>query len=285
MRPGILCCAALAVHIVLARADPGPAAVTGAGRTWPDRDGRTVLLAADIWPPFTLEGGGAREGYMVEVARLAFAQAGRSVQYVNVGWERALQGTARGLFDGAVGASAVDGKGLVLPDQELARNHLGFLVRRGDPWRFRGVASLDSVCLGVVQGYDYRDWLNQWIRAHRGDPGRVQALTGRDALPGNLRKLLAGRVDVIVDCELTLLDAARQAGCAGEVALAGRDGESALCTIAFTPAGGRGRALADEFDRGLAQLRADGRLDSLLALYGLEDWRKPATPLPAGRPR
>lgn len=232
-----------------------------------------VRLAADIWPPFTGSADDGDEGYMVEIARLAFNRAGLDVVYHNVSWERALQGTTAGHFDGAVGASAADGAGLILPAQELAVNRLAFLVRKGDPWRFHGVSSLASVRLGVIQGYDYRDWLGAWIARHRQDPSRVQELAGAEALSDNLRKLLAGRVDVVVDSETALRHAARKLHSLDRVEVAGVDDEAALCTIGFTPVGERGRRLARIFDREVARLRADGSLDSLLSRHGLKDWR------------
>jgi ABC-type amino acid transport substrate-binding protein len=88
-----------------------------------------------------------------------------------------------------------------------------------------------------------------------------------------MRMLLAGRVDLIVDCEVCLLWQARRLGAGGLVVLAeGTAGPRDADYVAFT-ADARGRALAGVWDEGLAALRASGALASTLGRYGLADWR------------
>lgn len=229
-----------------------------------------VRLVADVWPPYNDVVGGEREGFLIDVARLAFARHGVRVDYHNVSWDRAREGTLRGLFDGAVGATPLDGEGLVMPPGELGRIQAAFFVRRGDPWRFRGPASLEGVRLGCAQGYDYCPWLNTYIRHWEADPTRVQCIGGPDALWLNLRKLAAGRVDVVVDDPAVLRHAARELGLEDDLVWAGSDPHTTSVTIAFTPVEGKGRVWADWLAEGLEVLRQDGRLDSLRGLYGLD---------------
>lgn len=239
--------------------------------------GDAVRLAADPWPPYNLAPDGQRLGSMVDVAVLAFAEAGLEVDYFVVGWTRAVAGTRDGLFDGAVGASLVDGAGLVFPETTLAAVVQGLATRRASDWSWRGPASLEGLVLGGVQDYDYGPQLNAYVAEWGGDPRRVQLLHGSDALEANLRKLVAGRVDVVVDAAATL-----------EWTIASLDFDSLLCvnarlervtpcTIAFTPSE-RGRRLARLLDEGVAVLAADGRLDSLLGAYGLAGSVEPALP-------
>jgi len=232
----------LALLPVLARALPPDAPGEGAPA------GATILLAADVWPPYNHEAGSQRQGFLVDVARLAFARHGCRVDYVNVSWDRAREGTLRGRFHGAVGATPVDGAGLLLTREPMARLRTAFLVRRGHGWRYTGGGSLEEVSLGCVQGYDYGEELNPWIRRHRGNPLRVQEIDDPDAVWLNLRKLAAGRVDAVADDEAVLLHATRRLGLEDELELAGRLTQDIPCTIGFTPAKPEGRVLARWLD-------------------------------------
>jgi polar amino acid transport system substrate-binding protein len=119
-----------------------------------------LVLIADPWPPFNMEVGSDREGYIVDVARMVFEAAGHKVTYKNVPWKRAISGTRSGTYTGAIGASKTDGEGLVFPDEELARNVLAFYVLKDSLWKFEGLSSIETVAIGVIGGYDYREWLN-----------------------------------------------------------------------------------------------------------------------------
>lgn len=228
-----------------------------------------VRLAADPWPPYNLDTGDGGRGLMVDAATLAFEAGGLQVTYIVVGWSRAVSGTRDGLFDGAVGASAVDGEGLVFPSTVLAPVAQGLACRTTMDWRWSGERSLDGFVLGAISGYDYGPEINGWIDRHGSDPRLVQLQDGEDALEANLRKLAAGRVDLVVDAHATLHWTIGALGLDSVLTVVDRLGRVTPCTIAFTPSE-RGERLARLLDEGCALLEADGRLDSLRALYGLE---------------
>jgi polar amino acid transport system substrate-binding protein len=58
----------------------------------------------------------------------------------------------------------------------------------------------------------------------------------------------------------------------GRVISLGETGEPEEVYIACTPADPRGRAYADLFGKGTAQLRASGKLAEILKNYNLQDW-------------
>lgn len=237
-------------------------------------DENTVILAADAWPPFNGTAGEEPEGYMIDIAREIFSEAGFSIRYVNTSWNRAIYGSVKGDFDGAVGASRSDGKGLVFPNQELGRNYLAFYVKKGNPWQFSGIESLKNVSIGVIESYDYRPWLTEYVKDNRNNPFLVQSLTGDRALERNIEKLITGRVDVIVDNEASIRYVAKSRGKLDFIECAGYGEQPAFIYIAFTPASPRGRKLADILSSGIETMRRNGRLQEILDNYGIQDWRK-----------
>lgn len=232
-----------------------------------------IVLVADPWPPFNNEIGSDQEGYIVDVARAVFEVAGHTVIYKNIPWKRAILGTRSGMYTGAIGASKTDAEGFVFPDEELARNVLSFYVRQDDEWEFKGPASLKTVSIGVVEGYDYRKWLNKYIQQHRGNIQRVQVITSEYPLRQNLRKLFYKRIDVVVGNESAIRYTAREMGILDKIKYAGYGVEPAYIYIAFSPNLPESPKLAQQLSQGINLLRRNGQLKEILDRYGILDWR------------
>jgi polar amino acid transport system substrate-binding protein len=232
-----------------------------------------LVLVADPWPPFNMEVGSDQEGYIVDVARMVFEAAGHTVMYKNVPWKRAISGTRSGTYTGAIGASKTDGKGLVFPDEELARNVLAFYVLKNSLWKFEGLSSIETVAIGVIGGYDYREWLNNYIETHSGNDRRVQVVSSTEPLMQNIKKLLYKRIDVVVDTEAAIRYKAREMGVLDKIKPAGYGMEPAYIYIAFSPNLQESPILARQLTNGIRQLRSNGQLKIILDRYGLLDWK------------
>jgi len=228
---------------------------------------RTVELASDPWCPHTCPGDPAHPGYMVEIARSAFALSGLTVTYRGMSWTRAMSDAREGRIDGIVGTLASRAAELDLPQEGFGRNYYVFAVRDDDPWTLAGLESLEERTIGAVQGYSYSPALDPWMANHR---DQIQAMGGEGALDRNLRKLVAGRIDTVIEDEIVLLYRLKTWPDANRIRVAGRI-ESGALYVAFSRRNGRGKDLARKFDAGVRTLRATGDLDRILAWYGLRD--------------
>jgi polar amino acid transport system substrate-binding protein len=228
----------------------------------------TLSLRADEWCPYTCTDPD-RPGYMVEVARAALGAHGHEVDFRIMGWARAIEEARAGRYTGVVGAVAEEVQGFVLSGP-LGSWRLAGLARPGLTFDF-DTSPLEGVVLGLIKGYDYGERMNAYAAAHGHDPRRVQFASGDDALAQNLRKLAAGRVDVVVDDPGALLFAAR-AGGLGHLRPGRPSAVAEPLVVAFSPAEPRARELAALLDGGVERLRADGTLAAILAGYGLTDW-------------
>jgi len=232
-----------------------------------------VLLAAPERMPFHGTACETPEGYMVDLARECLALRGLTVEYLNVTRERALAGTLDGTFDGALGLVPAEAPGLVFPGLELARDPLALVILDRPGWNWAGLSGLDSLILGLPDGLSDPTPLDGWLALHGQDPHRVQYADGRDALKINLHKLLAGRIDVLVDSEVSVFYLARRMGIVSHLRPVGRLTGPRALSIGFSPATGTGAPLAEALTLGLADLRQSGRLAQILGEYGLEDWQ------------
>lgn len=229
----------------------------------------TIVLQADVWCPYNCEPGAERPGYMVEIAQEVFGAAGHTVDYQVAPWTRALANVRSGMAQGAIGASETDAEGFVFPAQPLGVSANGFAVRKAQGWTYQGLESLSGHQVGVIQDYSYGEELDTWIAANA---GQVQALSGDDALDMNLRKLIAGRVDAVLD-DVNVLSYAVRTGGLGDEVVVQKTAKAQPVSIAFTPGAATSDTYAALLADGIVTLRESGRLAEILSAYGLSDWQ------------
>lgn len=231
----------------------------------------TIRLRADEWCPYNCEPGSDRPGYMIEIAREVLEGAGHRVDYATLNWQRSIEETRLGRFDGIIGAVVEEAPDFVFP-ASLGRSSDGYVMRRGATFRTDGPEALDGLVVGAIRGYEYGDPVGAYIEANQDDPQRVQLLAGDSALSQNLRKLVTGRVDLVVDDVNRLRLFIDSLGLREQAEIVHQDEANDLF-IAFSPANPRSVAYAELLSAGVESLRASGRLASILDRYGLRDWR------------
>lgn len=230
----------------------------------------TIELRADEWCPFNCEPGSEKPGYMVEIAREALALAGHEVNYETLNWARSLEQTRKGTVDGAIGA---------IPDEApdfVFGPALGFYeetvaVRRGEVVDISAPANLAGLRVGAINGYEYYGPVADYIAANRGDRALVQYVSGDDALDKNLRKLVAGRVDMVAEVSAVLAYTIGQNRLGEQIEIL-HTGERGPIYIGFSPALESSERYARELAAGLAVLRESGRLAEIMDSYGLKVW-------------
>ncbi len=94
----------------------------------------------------------------------------------------------------------------------------------------------------------------------------MEFVAGDDALQKNLAKLLAGRVDVVLDDGNVLRSKIAALGLEGKVKVV-QGPRSTPLFIAFSPASPEAADLAKILDRGIEKLRANGGLATIMARY------------------
>jgi polar amino acid transport system substrate-binding protein len=202
----------------------------------------------------------------VEIAQEAFAAAGYEVEYQEASWTRCVQDARAGQFTGIIAAIPADAPDFIFPKTPIGLSGSGYAVRRGENFDFADTHSLDKRVLGVTRGYSFKGVIGDYATAHAADPNRVAFASGDGALAKNLGKLVAGRVDVVMDDRNVLMNAVADLGLESQVTLI--DEPAAVPVyIAFSPRAPQPQLLARILDEGIARLRQTGRLQSILARY------------------
>lgn len=234
---------------------------------------RVVSLRADPWCPYNCDPASDKPGFAIEIARAVLGAKGHAVDYKLLSWSRTLVEVRSGAIDGAVAGIKADAPDFVYPQEELGFAATAFAVRKGSGWRWAGPKSLDGKVLGIIPDYQYFPELKSYIEAHAKDPRRVQPVAMFNALELNLKKLAAGRVDLVPDDVLSLRYAIDTLGLGDKLAVVPGPPERDALYVSFSPAIADGADLAAAWDRGVRDMRADGRLAAILSRYGVKDWK------------
>ena len=229
----------------------------------------SIILTADHWCPHTCDATDGRDGYMVDIAREALALSGLKTVYQVRPWSTAVKEVRAGLADGIVGVLDRELPDLPHNRQPLGRQINALVVRAADKVQLPSLDSLAGRRVAIVQSYSYSPDIDAWLAAHA---AQISPQSGNRAAEINLERLLADRVDVVLDDEAVLRDAIIRAGLTGKVRIAGRLGGGTL-HLAFSPSRQAERSLPRLLDEGIAHLRQSGRLAEILAGYGLADWQ------------
>ena len=228
---------------------------------------RVVTLAADPFCPYNCSPDAQKPGFAVELAQAAFKTAEMRVDYITAPWPRAITEARLGRADGVIAALVEDAPDFTFPSTAIGVQAMGFLIRRGDPWRFEGLDSLRDRRVGLIDRYSYGAEADAFFA--KGEGLRFERIAGEGGLALNIEKLARDRLDVVVDDRAVLRWAMVDAGAAS---LAFEVAPGALIEapvfIAFTPSR-RGRVLAAAFDRGMALIEESGEAATIRSRYGL----------------
>lgn len=228
----------------------------------------TVTLRADNWCPYNCDPSSNKPGYMVEIAKYALAKGGHTVDYKEMNWTRAISEAEKGNIDGIIGASEGDAKGLIFPKESLGKSDNAFFVKFDSSWSYTNKSSLKGTKVGIIQSYDYGA-MSKIIE----ETAKPQIASGDNALEINFKKLIAGRIDNLIEDSNVAKLKASEMGLADKVKEAGVEGDPSEFYIAFTPNKESSKEYAKLLSDGVIELRNSGQLEKIMAKYGLSDWK------------
>lgn len=248
------------------------AAVAGAALAAPAARADVITLRADEWCPYNCAEDSDKPGYGIEIAKEVFAKAGHTLDYKTMAWARALEECHKGAINSVIGAAKKEAPDFVFPNETIAVADNSFLVKKGNAWKYAGPASLEKIKLGAIQGYSYDGEVGDYVTANARNAARVDMVGGDNALEMNLKKLVAGRIDAAVDAKPVLSYKLMKLNLVDKVEFVGSVDPSQTY-IAFAPTHPKSKEYAAILDKGIADMRASGRLKQILDRYGVPDWK------------
>ncbi|HYX39072.1 MAG TPA: transporter substrate-binding domain-containing protein [Oligoflexus sp.] len=231
-----------------------------------------ISVRADPYCPYNCEPGSEKMGYMIDIAKAVFERAGHKIDYQSLNWARAVEETRQGKFMAIVGGLKTDAPDFVYPDVAVGSSQSCFFTKADSKWTYEGVKSLESMKLGVVKSYSFGDTLDPYIKANARNPKRIDYVSGDTALDLNIKKLLSNRIGVVLDDSAVIGYELKGRGLTDGVKVAGCD-QAKEIFMAFSPQHPKAKEYAALLTSGIAKLRASGELNTIMARYGLKDWK------------
>lgn len=218
---------------------------------------------------------GGKLGYMTDIIKIIFEAKDYTVRFVHAPFKRAVLGTERGEYDGVLNVNTKHSKLLLLSKETSGILQQNFYVKKGIPWRFNGIKSLENIIVGSVIGYNYSAFnpqYEQYLQDNR-KGYKVQYVGGDDASLKNFKKILANRITTFNEDKALFEYVTSQAGIKEEFEIAGTLGEN-IQYVGFSPKNQNSPRAITIYDNGIKQLRENGTLNRILEKYGLQDWLK-----------
>ena len=235
---------------------------------WPAH-AETIRMATIDFCPFTcnpdMEGG--KEGFMTDVVRYALRNAGYDLEVIMMPYVRAVKQTRAGEVDGIVVVGKLFAPDLIYPKMPVVSQRVAFIVKKGTDWKYKGVNSLKTKTIGIVKGYHYVDEDLQNYLLSKENADKIQVIYGLDTTERNIKKLLAGRIDIYLEGEFSLLYALAKLGARDKVVFAGFTDDAFDDYVGFSPKSKKADELASLVSRTITDLKKTGELNGFLTPY------------------
>lgn len=138
------------------------------GLASPISKAETIVIAADEWCPYTCDDQ-KRPGIAIELAQKIYEPHGISVKYVfHDDWGEILERVASGEYDAAAGAVPAEVPHLRLPKHRFSTQSACFFMHPRSNWSYRGLDTLESVSIGMVESYSFTKKLDQYLLSNMG---------------------------------------------------------------------------------------------------------------------
>ncbi|MBA5637726.1 transporter substrate-binding domain-containing protein [Duganella sp. LX20W] len=238
----------------------------------PARAASPLRIASDDWCPYICVGGDGRSiasGFLVGATARALELNGLPVEPQLMPLNRALALVLAGQIDGLY-APSIDRR--LVMSAPLIRSRACFYTRSISSWHYQGMASLARQQLGVIADYGYDDGpMDAYLARERHNHHLVEFNYGEDAGVKNIRKLLYGRYDVVLEHETVMAHLLAQLGEKSAVRQRGCLEHYLPLVVGFSARLADAHDIARKLDAGLAQMKASGDYGRLLQRYEISD--------------
>lgn len=230
-----------------------------------------IAITSDEWLPFCGSSDTGPSGYGVEIVERIFTAEGHRIKFEMIPWARAIAATQVGEHDAIIAAFKQEAPGFTFPQQSIGLAQNQFYTQPNNvAWTYQGADSLINQRVGVIKGYSYGREIDDFIAQH---PENIHYAHGNSPLRMNIKMLLAGRLDAIIEDRNVLAYVANNMKLSKQFREAGQAGEPEALYMGFSPRNQHSQDYAQLFDQGMQRLRANGELNEILSKYGLSDWQ------------
>jgi polar amino acid transport system substrate-binding protein len=156
---------------------------------------KTIRVVADPWCPHTCAPGSSKPGLLIEALELALVDTNFQLHYETQSWARAIAEAREGKFEIIAGALKEDAPDFLFPKLSLSSQVSCFFTTKGDAWMYKGVPSLSSRSIGMVQGYTYGEPFDSWAKAAK----QLVRISGENTAQRLFKMLETKRINTAIE--------------------------------------------------------------------------------------
>lgn len=220
-----------------------------------------VQLVTFDYPPYTTQGDQRENGLASNIVREVFSRLRQDIHIKFYPFNRGLALVTYRQVDGFFPLKKTSDRELTLvyPSKPLLTQEYVFFVRKDSNWKFSGtLESISSARMGITRNTSYGPRFDKALKS-----GIFKNIDTTDTHEMNLRKLLAGRVDVVPCSRLVGLHLLQSITNGDKAEVSGPSIESVPSYLVFS-AGPNAARLVKIFDKTMDDMDKDGTLARLL---------------------
>lgn len=225
---------------------------------------KIVLVAAEKSIPTSYLEKGEQRGILIDVINEAFNRAGYSVEILLMPWARCLREAENGTVDGifSVYRTAERQEFLTYADEVLITQVQAFFVAVDSTIIFDGdLQKLANKSIGIINQTSYGPILDAAL-----EEGVFKWVSQAQSSQSTVRKLIAGRIDLIPSYRHVVLSTAKAIGASNKIKQLSPDIEAIPSYLAFTKRNDFSKVIED-YNKALASMKKDGVYDEIFNKY------------------
>lgn len=219
--------------------------------------------------------GAKKQGFVTDITYEILTKLGYEIDFITLPWARAVKNTTAGKLDAIISPAKKEAPNLIYPQTELAVQGECFYGLTSDNWQPLYAHSFLNRKTIVFKNWTFEADFKQALGEEKYNKSFVVFSVNKDYLSRIINMVDLGRVNafwaeaIVFDNYLSKHPTAlnrqiKKLGC-----LLVQD-----LYIGFNPLNPQlSNQLAVQFDQGMQQLRASGRLAQILSDYNVSDWR------------
>jgi polar amino acid transport system substrate-binding protein len=231
----------------------------------------TITIWGEYHPPLNGNPEDSNPGFMIEIAESILKRNGHTIKYTLGSRARGVQMVREGEIDCVVNAKVKDHNFLAFPSEPWGYHAATLFALPESKFQYRDITQLETIRLGAIAAMRYDNGpLDDYLKEKKNN---VSFSYGDDAMSKQIKKLGAGRTDLIVSCPLLLrgqlesMDLPIQTfRTVGEVK------PFVGMYFACENTKQRTREIINNINIAIPIMRENGELKSILDKYGQIDW-------------
>ncbi|MDP8219287.1 MAG: transporter substrate-binding domain-containing protein, partial [Candidatus Theseobacter exili] len=170
-----------------------------------------LQIVTDPWPPYSFGENEDNPGMDAEIILAVFKQLNIPLTFTFYPWKRCLSMVEKQIADAILDASLTPERKAFLhfPDEPVSEDITVFFIKKDRNIPYTSLKDLELLTAGAILGYSYCDEIDQALFVKNAE--RVSSLKQ------NFRKLLAGRIDLIVEAVAVGYYTAKQMGISDQI--------------------------------------------------------------------